>query len=43
MNTNASMIDRFFAVLFDLLTFLGLASGIAMLTFSFSEIDLSVL
>ena len=42
MNTNASMIDRFFAVLFDLLTFLGLASGIAMLTFSFSEIDTEV-
>ena len=42
MNTNASMIDRFFAVLFDLLTFLGLASGIAMLTFFFSEIDTEV-
>lgn len=42
MNTNASMIDRFFAVILDLLSFLGLASGIAMLTFSFSEIDSEV-
>lgn len=39
MNTNASMIDRFFAVLLDLITFLGFAGGISMVVFSVSEIN----
>ncbi|MBR5975102.1 MAG: RDD family protein [Clostridiales bacterium] len=39
MNTNASMFNRFVAVILDLLTFLGYAAGFMMLTFTASSID----
>ena len=39
MNTNASMFNRFFAVVLDLLTFLGYACLFLMLTLTASSID----
>lgn len=42
MDSNASMIDRFFAVVLDLVTFLGYAAGICMIIFSVNEISTEV-
>lgn len=39
MNNNASMFNRFVAVILDLLTFLGFAAGFMMLTLNASSID----
>ena len=42
MNTNASISDRAFAVLLDLLTFFGFAGGVCMMIFSVNEINTEV-
>lgn len=42
MDTNASMLDRFFALILDIITFLGYASGVCMVIFTVNEINTEV-
>lgn len=42
MDTNASMMDRFFAVVLDIVSFLGYVAGACMLIFSVNEISTEV-
>ncbi len=42
MDTNASMIDRLFALVLDVVTFLGYAAGVCMVIFTVNEINTEV-